>query len=54
MREPAREAGAERVSAKPRVVIVDDHHLFRSGVRAELGAELRWWAMRAPSRMRLR
>jgi RNA polymerase sigma factor (sigma-70 family) len=24
----------------PRVVIVDDHHLFRSGVRAELGAEL--------------
>jgi RNA polymerase sigma factor (sigma-70 family) len=28
------------VSAKPRVVIVDDHHLFRSGVRAELGEEL--------------
>jgi len=28
------------VSSKPRVVIVDDHHLFRSGVRAELGAEL--------------
>jgi DNA-binding NarL/FixJ family response regulator len=26
--------------ARPRVVIVDDHHLFRSGVRAELGAEL--------------
>jgi DNA-binding NarL/FixJ family response regulator len=26
--------------AKPRVVIVDDHHLFRSGVRAELGKEL--------------
>jgi RNA polymerase sigma factor (sigma-70 family) len=25
---------------RPRVVIVDDHHLFRSGVRAELGAEL--------------
>ncbi len=24
----------------PSVVIVDDHHLFRSGVRAELGAEL--------------
>jgi DNA-binding NarL/FixJ family response regulator len=23
--------------ARPRVVIVDDHHLFRSGVRAELG-----------------
>jgi RNA polymerase sigma factor (sigma-70 family) len=40
MRELAREAGAERVGAKPRVVIVDDHHLFRSGVRAELGAEL--------------
>jgi DNA-binding NarL/FixJ family response regulator len=28
------------VSARPRVVIVDDHHLFRSGVRAELGAEV--------------
>ncbi|MGD0453372.1 MAG: response regulator transcription factor [Solirubrobacteraceae bacterium] len=28
------------MSSKPRVVIVDDHHLFRSGVRAELGAEL--------------
>jgi DNA-binding NarL/FixJ family response regulator len=26
--------------AKPRVAIVDDHHLFRSGVRAELGVEL--------------
>jgi RNA polymerase sigma factor (sigma-70 family) len=25
---------------RPRVVIVDDHHLFRSGVRAELGAQL--------------
>jgi RNA polymerase sigma factor (sigma-70 family) len=32
--------GVERVSAKPRVVIVDDHHLFRSGVRAELGDEV--------------
>ncbi|HSZ03814.1 MAG TPA: response regulator transcription factor [Solirubrobacteraceae bacterium] len=28
------------MSAKPRVVIVDDHHLFRSGVRAELGDEV--------------
>jgi DNA-binding NarL/FixJ family response regulator len=28
------------VSARPRVVIVDDHHLFRSGVRVELGEEL--------------
>ncbi len=28
------------VGARPRVVIVDDHHLFRSGVRAELGEEL--------------
>jgi DNA-binding NarL/FixJ family response regulator len=28
------------VSSKPRVVIVDDHHLFRSGVRTELGEEL--------------
>jgi len=40
MREPASEAAAESVSAKPRVVIVDDHHLFRSGVRTELGEEL--------------
>jgi DNA-binding NarL/FixJ family response regulator len=40
MREPASDAVAETVSAKPRVVIVDDHHLFRSGVRAELGEEL--------------
>jgi RNA polymerase sigma factor (sigma-70 family) len=28
------------VSERPRVVIVDDHHMFRSGVRAELGEEL--------------
>jgi DNA-binding NarL/FixJ family response regulator len=28
------------MSSEPRVVIVDDHHLFRSGVRAELGAEV--------------
>jgi DNA-binding NarL/FixJ family response regulator len=28
------------MSAEPRVVIVDDHHLFRSGVRAELGDEV--------------
>ncbi|MBA3808959.1 MAG: response regulator transcription factor [Solirubrobacterales bacterium] len=28
------------VSGVPRVVIVDDHHLFRSGVRAELGGQL--------------
>ncbi len=35
------EPGIERVNVgKPRVVIVDDHHLFRSGVRAELGQEL--------------
>jgi DNA-binding NarL/FixJ family response regulator len=40
VRERAREAGAVRMSAKPRVVIVDDHHLFRSGVRAELGEQL--------------
>jgi DNA-binding NarL/FixJ family response regulator len=38
--EPAGEAGAAPASAKPRVVIVDDHHLFRSGVRAELGEQL--------------
>jgi DNA-binding NarL/FixJ family response regulator len=28
------------VSRPPRVVIVDDHHLFRAGVRAELGAQV--------------
>ena len=28
------------MSDQPRVVIVDDHHLYRSGVRAELGDEL--------------
>jgi RNA polymerase sigma factor (sigma-70 family) len=28
------------MSSTTRVVIVDDHHLFRSGVRAELGGEL--------------
>ena len=28
------------MSAQPRVVIVDDHRLFRSGVRAELGGEV--------------
>lgn len=28
------------MSGAPRVVIVDDHHLFRSGVRAELGGQL--------------
>jgi|HubBroStandDraft_2_1064218.scaffolds.fasta_scaffold01214_5 DNA-binding NarL/FixJ family response regulator len=37
--KPARDAGGAPVD-KPRVVIVDDHHLFRSGVRAELGEEL--------------
>ena len=52
MGEPAREAGADRAATKPspasapsatstpRVVIVNDHHLFRSGVRAELGEQL--------------
>jgi DNA-binding NarL/FixJ family response regulator len=28
------------MSPQPRVVIVDDHHLFRAGVRAELGDEV--------------
>jgi DNA-binding NarL/FixJ family response regulator len=28
------------MSGQPRVVIVDDHHLFRAGVRAELGEEV--------------
>ncbi|HWD11087.1 MAG TPA: response regulator transcription factor [Solirubrobacteraceae bacterium] len=28
------------MSARPRVVIVDDHRLFRSGVRAELGEQV--------------
>jgi DNA-binding NarL/FixJ family response regulator len=42
--EPIRSTGSvgasEPVGSSPRVVIVDDHHLFRSGVRAELGVEL--------------
>jgi DNA-binding NarL/FixJ family response regulator len=29
--------GSEEAGVKPRVLLVDDHHLFRSGVRAELG-----------------
>ncbi|HEY7892466.1 MAG TPA: response regulator transcription factor [Solirubrobacteraceae bacterium] len=29
--------GAREASAQPRVVVVDDHGLFRAGVRAELG-----------------
>ncbi|HTD08297.1 MAG TPA: response regulator transcription factor [Solirubrobacteraceae bacterium] len=33
-------SSTEPVGSNPRVVIVDDHHLFRSGVRAELGVEL--------------
>jgi RNA polymerase sigma factor (sigma-70 family) len=51
MREAARDPGpgadstapggsTARGDSAPRVVIVDDHHLFRAGVRAELGAEL--------------
>jgi RNA polymerase sigma factor (sigma-70 family) len=51
MREAARDPGLgedstaprglmARGDSAPRVVIVDDHHLFRSGVRVELGAEL--------------
>jgi DNA-binding NarL/FixJ family response regulator len=32
--------GSVRAERPPRVVIVDDHHLFRAGVRAELGAEV--------------
>jgi len=28
------------VSAEPRVLVVDDHHLFRAGVRAELAGEV--------------
>ncbi len=32
--------GAELAPARVRVVIVDDHHLFRAGVRAELGDEV--------------
>jgi DNA-binding NarL/FixJ family response regulator len=34
------DAAARSAGARPRVVIVDDHQLFRSGVRAELGEEL--------------
>jgi DNA-binding NarL/FixJ family response regulator len=28
------------MSSSPRVVIVDDHHMFRAGVRAEIGGEV--------------
>jgi DNA-binding NarL/FixJ family response regulator len=35
-----REQEREHASAEPRVVIVDDHHLFRAGVRSELGGEM--------------
>ncbi|MHB1584775.1 MAG: response regulator [Acidimicrobiales bacterium] len=31
---------AESGAARPRVFLVDDHHLFRAGVRAELGASV--------------
>jgi DNA-binding NarL/FixJ family response regulator len=37
---PRAERATAYVSVKPRVAIVDDHHLFRSGVRAELGEQL--------------
>jgi DNA-binding NarL/FixJ family response regulator len=40
MSEHAPDAQAESARSRPRVVIVDDHHLFRSGVRTELGEEL--------------
>jgi DNA-binding NarL/FixJ family response regulator len=40
MPELAPDVVAARAGGRPRVVIVDDHHLFRSGVRAELGQEL--------------
>ncbi len=40
MSEHAPDAAGESVRSRPRVVIVDDHHLFRSGVRTELGEEL--------------
>ena len=35
--EPGKAARAASVRARVRVVIVDDHRLFRAGVRAELG-----------------
>jgi len=37
MSTPAAAQAAARPSGPPRVVLVDDHGLFRSGVRAELG-----------------
>jgi RNA polymerase sigma factor (sigma-70 family) len=40
MPELVPDAAPETAGARPRVVIVDDHHLFRSGVRAELGEQL--------------
>jgi DNA-binding NarL/FixJ family response regulator len=40
--EPGDQPGAQPAarSGQPRVVLVDDHGLFRSGVRAELGREM--------------
>lgn len=32
--------GRDLVASEPKVVVVDDHDLFRAGVRAELGSEL--------------
>ncbi|MGH2875484.1 MAG: response regulator [Solirubrobacteraceae bacterium] len=33
-------AGRRTPSPRPRIVVVDDHHLFRAGVRAELAARI--------------
>ncbi|MFL6071449.1 MAG: response regulator [Actinomycetes bacterium] len=35
--EPPSEQSTDRFSARPRVVLVDDHRMFRTGVRTELG-----------------
>jgi DNA-binding NarL/FixJ family response regulator len=40
MSTPAAAQAAERPTGPPRVVLVDDHGLFRSGVRAELGTRV--------------
>src|ERR1700742_4574147 len=40
MSTPAAAQAAARAGGAPRVVLVDDHGLFRSGVRAELGSRV--------------
>ncbi len=48
-------ASGQRETAETiRVVIVDDHQIFRTGLRAELGPSLTWWAKQQRSTRRSR